>query len=282
MSHRHGLELRKHISRLQSVRIAQAPDGVPDEVKHWREKREEFTGRPFYENARTGQKRWAPPVLLPGTEATLLTIREDCFLQRLRAVHDMRPKAIIVAQVSWRPDVEMISLAEPMFCHETLDVPIVQVTFEAGEELKSVLSNGSSPWVTFEIQPFGGVCAWGNSTSGQLGLAGIENREFLQRSQNTLTQEEFSFTTEPCYVAHLHEHQVVDIACGAQHAAAVTQHGEVFAWGAASGLGVQVEKPFSDIPQYVEQLEGLVKASKVFAGHDHSFIVAEMPFRSCV
>merc|ERR1712007_348220 len=96
------------------------------------------------------------------------------------------------------------------------------------------------------------------------------------------TQEEFSFTTEPCYVAHLHEHQVVDIACGAQHAAAVTQHGEVFAWGASSGLGVQVEKPFSDIPQYVEQLEGLVKASKVFAGHDHSFIVAEMPFRSCV
>jgi len=280
MSYEHGMVLKKHITRLINMRIAEAPDGMPEDVKDWRECREEFTGRTYFENVATGGKRWAPPQINPNTLATLLVVREDGFLPRLQAVVDMRPKGVIVCQQSWRPDVELVNLAESFL--ETLEVPIVAVTYEAGEELKSVASNGSVPWVTMEIQPYGGVFAWGNGTQGQLGLSGIENQDFLTKSQNMLTGEHNLFANRPFYVAHLHEHQVSSIACGSAHTVAVTQQGEVFTWGAASGLGVPVEKSYSEVPMFVEQLEGLVRATRAFAGHSHCYVVAEMPYNSIV
>jgi len=154
------------------------------------------------------------------------------------------------------------------------------VTYEAGEELKSVLASGAEPWVTMEMQKTGGVFAWGNGTFGQLGLSGIENQEFLTQTQNTLTGEQNKFANQPFYLAHLHEHQVIDVACGATHTIAVTAQGDVFSWGAADGLGVPLSAATSEVPMFVEQLEGLVKAKRAFAGHNHSFVVADMPFRS--
>lgn len=282
LSYQHGLTLKAHVTRLINMRIAESSDGLPEEVRNWKERREEFTGRPFYENSVTGKKRRAPPLIFPGTDAQLIIVREDSFLHRLKGMIDLHPKGIIVCQQSWRPDVAMVDLPETMFHLATLDVPIVQVTYEAGEELKSVFANGSKPWVTMEVQPYGGVCAWGNGTAGQLGLTGIENQNFLLKTHNSLTQEDDSFTCEPCYVAHLHEHQVVSIACGTSHTLAVTQQGEVFAWGSAMGLGVPVDKPTSEVPMFVEQLEGLARATKAFAGYHHSFAAAEMPFNSVV
>eukprot|EP00927_Polykrikos_kofoidii_P039042 TRINITY_DN33485_c0_g1_i1.p1 TRINITY_DN33485_c0_g1~~TRINITY_DN33485_c0_g1_i1.p1 ORF type:complete len:992 (-),score=137.00 TRINITY_DN33485_c0_g1_i1:153-3128(-) len=282
MSYQHGLTLKAHVMRLINMRIAESVDGVPEEVRNWKERREEFTGRPFYENTTTGKKRRAPPMIFPRTDAQLIKVREDTFLQRLKAMIDLRPKGIVVSQQSWRPDVGLVNMPDSMFDLETLDVPIVQVTYEAGEELKSVFANGSHPWVTMEVQPYGGVCAWGNGTVGQLGLTGIENQIFLTKTQNTLTQEENSYTCDPCYVAHIHEHQVVSIACGAVHTLAVTQQGEVFAWGSAVGLGVPLDKPTSGVPVFVEQLEGLVRATKAFAGYNHSFVAADMPFNPVV
>merc|ERR1712039_848448 len=233
-----------------------------------------------YENMVTGAKRWAPPLIVPNCQSSLLMIREDGFLQRLQAVLALRPKAIIVCQQSWRPDVELVTLPDPVL--DTLHTPIVMVTYEAGEELKTVANNGTGPWVTMEVQPYGGVCGWGNGTFGQLGLAGIENQNFLTQNVNVLTNEENAFANRPFYVAHLHEHQVINIACGAAHSVAVTQQGEVFTWGAADGLGVPLSKPCSDVPMFVEQLEGLVTCTRAFAGHYHSFVVAEMPFKSIV
>merc|ERR1719436_1751286 len=193
---------------------------------------------------------------------------------------ELRPKGIIVCQQSWRPDVELVNLAESIL--DTLDLPVVMVTWEAGEELKTVASNGSQPWVTMEVQPYGGVCAWGNGTFGQLGLSGIENQNFMTLSHNSLTNEENVYATRPYYVAHLHEHQVPALACGSAHTVATTQQGEVFAWGAADGLGVPLDRGSSEVPMFVEQLEGMVKAKKAFAGHYHSYVVAEMPFKSIV
>merc|ERR1740121_1871171 len=177
MSHEHGMALKKHVTRLVNMRISEAPDGVPHDLKDWRECQEEFTGLKYFENTATGEKRRAPPQISPNSQATLLVVREDSFMPRLKAMVDLKPKGIIVCQQSYRPDVELIPLPDDML--ETLDVPIVMVTYEAGEELKSVVTNGSVPWVTMEIQPFGGVFAWGNGTYGQLGLAGIENQDFL-------------------------------------------------------------------------------------------------------
>jgi len=282
MSYEHGMALKKHVTRLVNMRIAEAPDGLPDDSRDWTERREEFTGKQYWENTRTGAKRWAPPQISPNTAATLLVVREDCFLPRLKAVAALQPKGIIVCQQSWRPDVELVTLPDDIFDVEQLEVPIVMVTYEAGEELKSVVSNGVEPCVTMEFQPSGGVFAWGNGTFGQLGLAGIENQNFLTRTQNTLTNEENAFANRPFYVAHLHEHQVVDVACGAAHTVAVTQQGEVFTWGAADGLGVPLTKPGSEVPMFVEQLEGLVKATRAFAGHHHSFAIADLPFKAVV
>jgi alpha-tubulin suppressor-like RCC1 family protein len=282
MSYEHGMTLKKHIARLISARISEAPDNLPDEVRDWRECRENVpNGRTYYEHVVSGKRRWAPPQILPSTRASLIAITKDSFMQRLQSIVDLRPQGIIIGQQSWRPDVELVSLPELLL--ERLEVPIAFVTWEAGKELKNVVENGSVPWVTMEVQPYGGVCAWGNGTFGQLGLAEIENRSFLTHSHNSLTNEENAYATRPYYVAHLHEHQVTNLACGSAHTVAVTQQGEVFAWGAADGLGVQLEdRQSSEVPIFVEQLEGLVKAKKAFAGHHHSYVVAEMPFKSIV
>jgi len=277
MSHEHGMALKKHVTRLVNMRISEAPDGVPHDLKDWRECQEEFTGLKYFENTATGEKRRAPPQISPNSQATLLVVREDSFMPRLKAMVDLKPKGIIVCQQSYRPDVELVPLPDDML--ETLDIPIVMVTYEAGEELKSVVTNGSVPWVTMEIQPFGGVFAWGNGTYGQLGLAGIENQDFLTPTRNGLTGEQNFCAYRPFYVAHLHEHQVTSVACGSAHTIAVTQQGEAFTWGMAAGLGVPLDKPSSEVPMFVEQLDGLVKASKAFAGHYHSFVVADMPYK---
>lgn len=282
MSHEHGEQLRKHLARLVQTRAAASPGESLEEMRNWRECREDFTGRTYYENTVTGVKRWAPPQVLAPTEATLVIVREDAFLLRLRALLDCKPKGIIVIQQSWRPDVELVALTDSKIDLERLDVPIAMVTYEAGEELKTLVANGSKPWVSMEVQPYGGVCAWGHGTKGQLGLESIENQNFLLRTQNPLTQEENTFVNRPCYVAHLHEHQVLNIACGSAHTAVATQHGEVFTWGVADGLGVAIDRPSSDVPVCVEQLDGLAKAKKVFAGYHHTFAIAEMPFRSIV
>jgi alpha-tubulin suppressor-like RCC1 family protein/Ca2+-binding EF-hand superfamily protein len=282
VGYEHGMALKKHITKLINMRIAEAPDGLPEDVRDWRECREEFTGRTYYHNVKTNKKRWAPPQIDSNTEASLLIIKEDYFIQRLEALLGYKPKGIIVCQQSWRPDVELVTLPETKFDLEKLDIPIVMVTYEAGEELKQVLANNGEPWVTMEIQPTGGVYSWGNGTFGQLGLSGIENQNFLTRTENTLTNEENFFANRPFYVAHLHEHQVNDVACGAAHTIAVTNQGEVFAWGAADGLGVPLNANKSEVPMFVEQLEGLVKATKTFAGHYHSFVIADMPFKAIV
>lgn len=282
MGYEHGAALKKHITRLVNMRIAEAADGLPDDMRDWRECREEFTGKLYYENVRTRAKRWAAPHINPGCEACLLAIKEDYFLPRLKGLLDLQPKGIIVCQQSWKPDVELLLLPEATFDMEQLNIPIVLVTYEAGEELKAVVSNQAEPWVTMEIQPSGGVCAWGNCTSGQLGLSGIDNQNFLTITKNALTGEENAFVNRPYYVAHLHEHQVSDVACGAQHSVAVTQQGEVFTWGVADSLGVPLKEPAGMTPMFVEQLEGLVKATKAFGGYHHSFVVADMPFKAVV
>mmetsp|Transcript_11313 Transcript_11313/g.34971 ORF Transcript_11313/g.34971 Transcript_11313/m.34971 type:complete len:940 (+) Transcript_11313:1-2820(+) len=280
MSYEHGMALKKHVARLVNDRLNGVPGELPEEVRDWRECREDFTGRAYFENTASGAKRRAPPQVDPGVQAWLLDVREDGLLPRLRALLELRPRGVILCQQSWRPDVELLSLPEALL--EELVVPVVTVTYEAGEELKAVAAKGAQPWISMELQPFGALCAWGNGTFGQLGLSAIENRHFLTRTQNALTNEETSFADRPCYVAHLHEHQVLNVACGAAHSVAVTQQGEVFTWGAADGLGVPLEKSSSGVPMFVEQLEGLVKCTRAFAGHYHSFVLAEMPFSPAV
>jgi len=154
------------------------------------------------------------------------------------------------------------------------------VSYEAGEELRNALLVDQQLCLTMEIQESGGIYAWGNNSYGQLGLGGIENRNFLTYSQNSLTDEENTFVDRPVYVPHLHEHGVIGITCGAAHAVAVTSQGEAYTWGAGDSLGIQVHGIY--VPVCVERLTKHVRAKAAFAGGHHSFVVADMPFKSVV
>lgn len=217
-----------------------------------------------------------------GVQAALVSIVEDNFLKWLQRILDARPKGVIISQTSWRPDVELLDLLVGAFNLEALDIPIALVTYEAGEELRTALRDGNDICLAMEIQESGGLYAWGNSSLGQLGLGGIENRDFLAYARNASTGEENSFVDKPVYVADLHEHEVARITCGAAHTVAVTSRGEVFAWGAIDSLGFRPKNSerFCDKPLCVEQLSKHVKSKAAFAGGYHSFVVADMPYKS--
>lgn len=215
-------------------------------------------------------------------DARLLRVQQDVFFQWLKDVFALQPKGIIVSATSWRPEVELLALPENLFDLEAVDTPIGLVSFDTGEELRKLASSSQEPWITMEFQMSGAVCAWGSASRGQLGLAGIENRDSFEYLQDALTGEEHPYANRPHYVAHLHDSNVTGIACGAAHTLAVTAAGEVWSWGAAEGLGVQTTGSGSAVPLFVEQLEALVKASAVFAGHRQSFVLGDMPFKSVV
>lgn len=76
---------------------------------------------------------------------------------------------------------------------------------------------------------------------------------------------------------------MTDISCGAAHTVASTEPGKVFSWGSADSLGVpRGSESHIGAPVIASQLENLVKAKKVFAGDHHTFVIAELPFKSVV
>ena len=97
MSDEHGSALKKHISCLVKIRIAEALDGVLDVVKEWQVRRDNFTGMCFFEHEPTLQRQRVPPLVNPCTEASLLLIKEDTFLQRLTQSLKCNPKTSSLA-----------------------------------------------------------------------------------------------------------------------------------------------------------------------------------------
>ena len=71
MSNVHGSALKKHISCLVKIRIAEVLDGAPDVVKGWQVRRDNFTGMSFFEHELTLQRPRVPPLVNPCTEASL-------------------------------------------------------------------------------------------------------------------------------------------------------------------------------------------------------------------
>merc|ERR1719215_1265061 len=139
MEYELGLALQKQFAKLVEAVVSEAEGSVPEDVRGWQECREDCTGKVYYEHETTGQKRSNPPLVNPNARASLASVEEDSFLDRLGALIKLKPKALIVCQQSWRPDVEIVTLEKELL--DNLEVPIVMVTFEAGEELKSVLAN---------------------------------------------------------------------------------------------------------------------------------------------
>mmetsp|Transcript_32621 Transcript_32621/g.68955 ORF Transcript_32621/g.68955 Transcript_32621/m.68955 type:complete len:436 (+) Transcript_32621:1-1308(+) len=291
MQNSHGAHLAEHLKMLVDGRIEEAiqealergdHNQLPAEVKDWREMREDYTGRKFYFNpARPDRPRFAEPIIEPRTMAELVEIREDAFVQRLQALLGFNPKAIIVAQQSWRPDPDFVDLSEHISI-EGLTVPVAMVGYEAGVELRRLCEVHQSAAVIVSIAQGNGPFFWGNGSQGQLGLENLENHDVLLRRENEITGETFKFAMDPRYLAHLHEMQVNSIACGAGHSLASTEDGEVFSWGNTVAVGglLPAAKQHLGQPEKIDQLEGLVAGKRVFAGANNSFVLGDMPYQS--
>ncbi|CEM39182.1 unnamed protein product [Vitrella brassicaformis CCMP3155] len=291
MSHEHGSFLKDHLLKLTADKAKQSPGGVPEEAKDWVESREEFTGRVYYHNTITGANRWAPPYVDSGTDGLLVSVKVDTFFERLQKVLKTEPKGVIVAHQSWRPDVALQDPPANGFDESLLSrVPTLQITYEAGQELKAVSGRGCEPIASMEVQPFGGVYAWGMGTQGQLALSEVERDRSMRTHENAFTGEKNSFCHSPCYVSNLHEQQVVQIQCGGTHTATVTQGGEVFSWGRGDACGAMLGDLAAmqtdgfgnkigcvDVPIVVDQLENIAKARRIFCGDNQTFIIADMP-----
>eukprot|EP00397_Hematodinium_sp_SG-2012_P011072 GEMP01011200.1.p1 GENE.GEMP01011200.1~~GEMP01011200.1.p1 ORF type:complete len:882 (+),score=193.95 GEMP01011200.1:89-2734(+) len=223
-----GTALCTHLEGLAQLRMEENPR----ELEGWVQRTE--ANATTYLHEPTGKRRNAPPLIETTVKSTLVRVKEDLSLSRLKSLVALNPKGIIYCQPSWHPDCELIPPAGK--------VPIAIVPYEAGEELKCMIGNkGSNSKVTvsFKAQT-GGVFSWNE----QLGES-------------------------PKYEKNLHDYQVRFIACGKHHTAAVTERGDVFSWNQAD-----------ETPVLVEQVEGLANASKVFAGANQTFVLAELPFQS--
>eukprot|EP00931_Biecheleriopsis_adriatica_P055460 TRINITY_DN32798_c0_g1_i1.p1 TRINITY_DN32798_c0_g1~~TRINITY_DN32798_c0_g1_i1.p1 ORF type:complete len:948 (-),score=166.06 TRINITY_DN32798_c0_g1_i1:146-2938(-) len=202
--------------------------------------------------------------------ATLVEIPQDDSLLRLEAITRLSPKGIIICQQSERsdPELEGVSL-------DKLKVPVAIVSAEASDQLKAAANAKSR--ISMEVSNSSGVFAWGDGTKGQLGLGDMTNKDSILRGIERFTDEEHSFAARPRYVSKLHGHEVESITCGAHHSLALGQ-GKVFSWGSDTSQGLPRQACHEPMP--VGQLESTVNAKKAFAGHDNSFVIAEMPYKS--
>ncbi|XP_015481119.1 probable E3 ubiquitin-protein ligase HERC4 isoform X1 [Parus major] len=76
-------------------------------------------------------------------------------------------------------------------------------------------------------------------------------------------------------VQELGNQNIVQVACGDQHAMALSRGGELFTWGQNTHgqLGVKIQTTFTPKPQLVERLKGIPLA-QIAAGGAHSIIVS--------
>ena len=125
-----------------------------------------------------------------------------------------------------------------------------------------------SPFVRRRYLSTSSVYSWGTGNDGQLGVY------FVQGGKTT----SFSVPT-PQNVVGLNGKNVVDVSCGINHSAAVTESGQVYTWGKNNygqlGLGDDVDgESMMIFPELVEGLKG-VKITSVSCGHFHTAALSD-------
>lgn len=102
----------------------------------------------------------------------------------------------------------------------------------------------------------GNVYTFGDNSEGQLGLSHV-------RSEN-----------EPKLISKLAGRQVVSIACGDYHSAAVTASGDVYCWGRGAEGQLGTDNLVSTAPTYVAKLSG-ARAAKVSCGATYTAVLTD-------
>ncbi|KAM5532222.1 hypothetical protein V8D89_014122 [Ganoderma adspersum] len=127
--------------------------------------------------------------------------------------------------------------------------------------------------ITFSVvlTESGKVFAFGSEEKGQLGN-GQAGERIVSAGKSA-----FDFEEEPILIKGLAEREIVQIACGPQHAIALDSDGRVFVWGyngyCRLGLGNQVD---ALVPKQVPQFAGpneITMGAHVVAGPSNSVVV---------
>uniref|UniRef100_T1IPE6 HECT domain-containing protein n=1 Tax=Strigamia maritima TaxID=126957 RepID=T1IPE6_STRMM len=113
---------------------------------------------------------------------------------------------------------------------------------------------------TLVVNEWGQIFSWGNEAFGQLGNPGI-------------TKE---FTSSPRVIRPLATKRVVQVACGANHSLALTDVGQLYAWGSneCGQLGLGVKGKDEPNPSLIKSLEG-VPLAQIACGSEHSIALSK-------
>ncbi|XP_076346603.1 HECT and RLD domain containing E3 ubiquitin ligase 4 isoform X3 [Tachypleus tridentatus] len=109
------------------------------------------------------------------------------------------------------------------------------------------------------------IFCWGSAVSGELGLGGIEEDHIVSPRRVSNVPE------EKAKVKALEPHVIKHLACGEAHSLAVSEAGQVFAWGCASSgqLGLEHEGDHLPFPRMIKKLATLTVV-QIACGHHHS------------
>ncbi|KAG1656516.1 putative E3 ubiquitin-protein ligase HERC4 [Nymphon striatum] len=113
---------------------------------------------------------------------------------------------------------------------------------------------------TVAINEWGQLFSWGSNSSGQLGIGkSIDGRPYV---------------SYPNMIKSIGTLNVIQVACGYDHALALTASGVLYAWGMNSHgqLGVLTQDAFVDRPYVVAALS-YIPLRQISAGGSHSFAV---------
>jgi alpha-tubulin suppressor-like RCC1 family protein len=126
------------------------------------------------------------------------------------------------------------------------------------------------------------IFCWGNNSCGQLGIGKRDDEttslDFINtlrhNKKNSIPYRSFGkHQNEPELNVFLSNLNIVDIRCGFWHSLALTNNGDVYAWGLIS-TGESIEKMSQTTPIKVNGFDG-EKVVKISCGYKHSLALTE-------
>ncbi|XP_065359238.1 probable E3 ubiquitin-protein ligase HERC4 isoform X2 [Calliphora vicina] len=111
------------------------------------------------------------------------------------------------------------------------------------------------------LNEWGQIFTWGHNDYGQLGITNCPD-----------------VVTQPKIVRNLVSKHVVQIACGSNHSLALTNCGELYAWGSniygQLGVASTSDLVHSNVPRLITSLQGIPIAF-IICGGNHSFVISK-------
>ncbi|EQC37098.1 hypothetical protein SDRG_05325 [Saprolegnia diclina VS20] len=163
---------------------------------------------------------------------------------------------------------------DPLSQAKKMTIPVLMVSHEASVRIKETYKRRiQDTFAEIGISSFGDVYAWGAGDHGVLGLGDTDNDVIFGSNYDPGTDSAFPYVESPEWVEALVDTRIVDLSCGASHAAAVSDTGDLYTWGHGAhgklGHGQDIDEV---TPRLVDALHS-VKVASVACGRDHTLVV---------